>query len=147
MRLSSQFKELLSLLNSSGVEYLLVGGYAVAHHGYPRPTGDMVLWVRRDRENAGRIATALARFGFPTETEHLEWLTEENRNLRMGVRPQMVEFLTSIDGVESDDCYPRRVLLPIDEIIVPVIDREDLIRNKRASGRFKDLADLEELEL
>jgi hypothetical protein len=132
------------LLNSNGAEYLLVGGYAVNYHGYSRSTGDMDIWIARNEENARRVARALQQFGFLQATPEIFCLPDQV--IRMGVPPLRVEILTSISGVEFDQCFAVRETANLDGLAVPVIRLEDLINNKRASGRLKDLADVEELE-
>jgi predicted nucleotidyltransferase len=144
IRLPSDFSEFLKLLNSSRARYLLIGGYAVNYYGYSRSTGDMDIWISCDINNATLVAGALRQFGF--EQAEAEPLSHPNRVLRMGVQPIRLEILTSISGVEFEDCFARRELVDMDGCSVPVIHLSDLKRNKRASGRAKDLADLEELE-
>ena len=100
IQLTPDFKEFLKLLNSKRVEYLLVGGYAVGYHGYPRPTGDMDIWVARTRDNAQRLVEALAQFGFICPAE---LLLQENQLVQMGVPPFRIEILTTIDGVDLEN--------------------------------------------
>ena len=134
----------MKLLNSNHVEYLLIGGYAVNYHGYARTTGDMDIWIALSAENAARTASALRDFGYKETTP--EMFASPGRMIRMGIPPLRLEILTSVSGVEFSDCYARREIANIDDVCVPVINIADLKRNKRASGRLKDLADLEELE-
>ena len=143
IRLPSDFSEFLKLLNSSGAKYLLIGGYAVNFYGYSRSTGHMDIWISFDPRNAAAVAGALRQFGFAQA--NVEPLSRPNQIVRMGVQPLRLEILTSISGVEFDECYARRETLEVDGCSVPVIHLEDLKRNKRASGRMKDLADLQEL--
>ena len=142
IKLPPDFKEFLKLLNSNKVEYLLIGGYAVGYHGYPRPTGDMDIWIARTRDNAQRVVEALAEFGF---TCPAELLLQENQLVRMGVPPFRIEILTTIDGVEFSDCYPARLQTLLDDAEVSLIGLSDLKVNKKASGRSKDITDLENL--
>ena len=139
------FSEFLKLLNASDVEYLLVGGFAVAIHGYPRATADMDVWVARGVDNARRIVTALREFGFDVPSLTPELFLDPDRIVRMGVAPLRIELLTSIDGVEFDDCVGRAVFQDVEGSPIPVIGLDDLKTNKRASGRSKDLADLDNL--
>jgi hypothetical protein len=122
---------------------MVIGGYAVIVHGYVRTTGDLDIWVATTGENADRIVLALKEFGFMKASPEL--FREPNAVVRMGVRPLRIELLTGISGVEFDECYPRREVMDFDGLPVPVICLEDLKANKRASGRYKDLADLDEL--
>ena len=143
--LTDDFREFLRLLDAQRVEYLLIGGYAVALHGYPRATVNLDIWVRVEPDNATRIVAALREFGFdsPLLAEQLFLLPDQI--VRFGVPPFRIELLTSIAGVEFDACRGRAVLLEIEGLTVPVISLGDLKINKRAAGRHKDLADLEHL--
>ena len=142
IRLQADFKEFLKLLTSNEVEYLLIGGYAVAYYGYSRPTGDMDLWIDISPDNAERVAAALREFGF---TPSIENFLEENRVVRMGVPPFRLEILTTIDGVTFSQCYAERNTVMIDGVEVNLINLHHLRLNKKASGRLKDLSDLENL--
>src|ERR1044071_264459 len=142
IRLPPDFKEFLRLLDSKNVEYLLVGGYAVGFYGYPRPTGDCDIWVRMAPANAERVVSALQEFGFDAP---IEYLLEKNRVLRMGVPPWRLKILTTIDGVDFDECYATRRRVVIDETEVDIIDLPHLRLNKKASARPKDIADLQNL--
>jgi predicted nucleotidyltransferase len=144
IRLPNDFRELLQLFNSNHVEYLLIGGYAVNYYGYARSTGDMDIWVRRSPENAVNISRALQAFGF--SDAYPELFTLPDQLIRIGVPPLRVEILTSISGVQFDECYENRERVEIDGTELPLIQLEDLKRNKRATGRLKDLADLEQLD-
>jgi len=139
------FSEFLKLLNAHHVEYLLIGGFAVAMHGYPRATADMDVWVARRRSNGERIVACLREFGFDTPNLTPELFDEPDRIIRMGEAPLRIEILTSIDGVSFDDCAQRAETQSVDGTPVPVISLADLKTNKRASGRAKDIDDLENL--
>ena len=142
IRLPPDFKEFLRLLNSNAVEYLLIGGYAVGYYGYPRPTGDMNVWIATTPDNARRVVDALREFGFDCPVENL---LRENEVIRMGVPPFRLEILTTISGVDFSACYARRLQMLLDDVQVSLISLSDLKVNKRASGRSKDVADLENL--
>ena len=144
IQLPSDFREFLKLLNSHDVRYLLIGGYAVNYHGYPRATGDMDIWVDRDPDNAEKVTTVLRQFGFLQASPEL--FTQPGNVVRMGVSPLRIEVLTTISGVQFGDCYPNKVTADLDGIQVTMISAADLKINKRVAGRLKDLADLEELE-
>ncbi len=144
--LPPDFKEFLRSLNANHVEYLLVGGYAVGYHGYPRATVDMDVWIGVSSENARRVLTALERFGFGAEAgSNLDLLTQTGNVVRMGLPPLRIEIQTAISGVSFEECYARRVLATLDGIPVSIINADDLKRNKRAAGRPKDMNDLENL--
>jgi len=145
IRIPADFKEFLRLLRSNGVKYLLVGGYAVAVHGYPRSTVDMDIWIEQDAENANRAVRALEEFGFGTPDLTPALLLEPKRMLRMGVVPYMLEILTSISGVDFAACYESRITRMVDGVEIDLISLDDLKKNKAASGRLKDLDDLNHL--
>lgn len=144
-RLQADFKDFLRLLAAHRVEYLLIGGYAVGFHGYPRATVDLDVWIARTRENAGRVVAALREFGFTDPVLTPDLFLEEDQIVRMGVPPFRIEIATTISGVDFASCYPDRVESTIDGVRVTVIDLLSLRRNKRAAGRHKDLDDLENL--
>ena len=145
MQLPDDFKEFLSSLNSNEVEYLLIGGFAVGYYGYPRATNDIDVWVSRTESNSKRLVAALEEFGFGTAELKPELFLKPDCIVRMGVPPMRVEILTSISGVEFDACYQARLQGELDGVAVDVIALEDLKKNKQASGRHKDLDDLEHL--
>ena len=145
IRLPRDFRDFLSLLNAHEVEYLLVGGYAVAFHGYPRTTADMDIWVSRTDDNARKLASVLEEFGFQDIALASQAFTMADQVIRMGVPPLRIELLTSISGVEFDACYADRIEKAIEDVRVNVLSLADLKRNKIAAGRPRDLADLAEL--
>ena len=143
--LPQDFKEFLTLLNSEKIEYLIVGAYAVAVHGYPRPTGDLDVWVGVDPQCATKLVKVLETFGFVDPSIRPDLFLTPGRVVRMGVPPVRIEILTEISGVAFAECHARRVNAVLDGIPVPMIARADLIANKRAAGRHKDLNDLQHL--
>jgi hypothetical protein len=143
--LSKDFREFLQYLNEHRVEYLLIGGHAVAFHGYPRATGDMDVWVAVNEENARRMVSALRAFGFDLPELSPGLFLREQRIIRMGIEPNRIEIQTGISGIEFSQVYPRRVVAELDGVSVSIIPLDDLKKNKAASGRYKDLADLENL--
>ena len=145
IQLPPDFKEFLKLLNSHRVEYLLVGGYAVGYHGYPRATGDMDLWVAVRQNNAEKLVVALREFGLNAPQLSADIFLQENQIIRMGVPPMRIELLTTISGVSFDRCYSGRIVDVIDDVEVHIINLEHLKQNKQASGRYKDLDDLQHL--
>lgn len=144
-QLPPDFKEFLQLMNSKGVEYLLVGGYAVSYHGYPRATGDMDIWLAIEPNNAQKIVEVLREFGFNLPDLSPEMFLSRERIVRMGIPPFRIELFTSISGVNFNDCYAQRVVDVIDGIEISFINLKSLKANKRASGRAKDIADLQNL--
>jgi predicted nucleotidyltransferase len=143
IRLPPDFKEFLRLLNSSKVEYLVIGGYAVNYYGFSRATADLDIWIAISPENAERVAGAVREFGF-AQAGAAAFL-EPRKVIRMGVPPLRLEILTSISGVEFAACYARRLEVELDDTVVNLICLDDLKRNKSASGRLKDRLDLEQL--
>ncbi|MFN0138943.1 MAG: hypothetical protein ACKVQW_02505 [Pyrinomonadaceae bacterium] len=145
IRLPEDFKEFLKLLGAFEVDYLLVGGYAVGYYGYPRPTGGIDIWISRSRENAEKVVSALNEFGFVSPDLSVELFTLDKSIVRLGVPPFKLEIITHIDGVEFDECFERKNPVDIDGCTVNLISLADLKINKRASGRAKDINDLENL--
>jgi hypothetical protein len=138
------FKEFLKLLSSNNVEYLLIGGYAANYHGYTPATAHMDVWIGTDQLNAHKTAAAVQQFGFPHATGEL--FHEPGAMVRMGVPPLRIEVLTSISGVDFAECFKKRTIDEIDGVPISVISLDDLKANKQASGRLKDLSDLEQLD-
>ncbi|MDZ7699593.1 MAG: hypothetical protein U5R49_22575 [Deltaproteobacteria bacterium] len=145
IELHPDFKDFLRLLNSYEIEYLLVGGYAVGYHGYPRSTGDMDVWIAVSETNAEKTAAAIREFGMPANQATKDLFLDSNKVIRMGVPPVRIEVITGASGVDFDTCYARRQRIEIDGIPVNFISLDDLKKNKQASGRHKDLEDLEHL--
>ena len=144
--LNPDYRDMLSALCAEGVEFLLVGAFALAAHGLPRATGDIDIWIRRSPDNAGRVWRALARFGAPTHDLTLDDLTMPDVVFQIGVAPRRIDILTSIDGVAFDEAWPHRLVVELEGLRIPVIGRAHLIENKRAAGRPQDLADLARLD-
>jgi predicted nucleotidyltransferase len=145
-RFPADLREFLKLLNSARVEYLLIGGYAVGYYGYPRATGDLDVWIAVSDKNANKLVRVLKRFGFDVPDLKPEIFLEKDRIVRFGEPPLRIEILTTISGVVFPDCFARRARVLFDGLRVNLISFEDLKKNKAASGRAKDLADLQALE-
>jgi len=145
VHLPPDFKEFLKLLQVHQVEYLLIGGYAVGYHGYPRATADMDVWVAIHPQNADKLVAVLKEFGFDVPELSAELFLKEHQVIRMGVPPLRIEIVTTISGVSFQECYPERVEALLDGVQVHLISLRHLKINKRASGRHKDLNDLENL--
>jgi len=140
--LNPDFRDMLSALFAEKVEFLIVGAYALAAHGCPRATGDLDIWIRRSAENAQRVWRALERFGAPRSRLSPDDFNAPDTVFQVGVAPRRVDILTAIDGVSFDEAWPNRRDVVIDGHPLAVLSRDDLIRNKQASGRPKDLADV-----
>jgi hypothetical protein len=139
------FKELLELLNKNEVEYLIVGGYALALLGSPRFTGDLDIYISTHPENAQKVMAVLHEFGFGSLNISTDDLSTENQVIQLGVPPVRIDFVTSIDGIKWEDAWKNREQGEWGNIPVDFLGRNDFITNKRASGRLKDLADIEAL--
>ena len=146
IRLTQDFKEFLSLLNSKQVEYLVIGGYAVATYGYVRPTKDIDVWIAVSEQNLHRLVDALIAFGFPPSAVTVEVFKSDKSVFRMGYPPNRLEILTRITGVDFQECYQRRGAAEIDGLSVPVISLGDLLANKTAAGREQDRVDVAKLK-
>ena len=143
--LPQDFKDFLKLLNEKQVEYLLLGGYAVGYHGYPRATADIDFWIRLSKDNAIKMMQVITAFGFGGADCSESLFMKEGNIVRMGHPPIRIEVINAASGVDFESCYNRRVLATIDGVQVSLISLKDLKVNKKASGRSKDIADLENL--
>ena len=143
---SQDFKEFVGLLIENQVEYLIVGGYAVGIHGHPWFTGDLDIWLKPSLENAAKILKCINVFGFSSFALSAEDFTKEGNVVQLGDPPLRIDLLTNIDGVAFDDCYPNRKIVEIDDLTINFIGYQDLLKNKKASGRLRDLDDLENLQ-
>lgn len=144
--LNKDFREFIVSLNSNNVRYLVLGGYAIAFHGHPRYTKDLDIWLELSEENAANVMQALDDFGFSGLGISDEDLLTSGMVVQLGYPPNRIDLINSPDGVDFNECYPARTEIDIDGLTIPVIDLENLKKNKKASGRLQDLADLEKLE-
>jgi len=140
--MNRDFAEMLAALSAAGAEFLVVGAYAMAAHGLPRATGDIDIWVRATRDNVERVLRALCAFGAPLVDLTTEDLLRPDTVFQIGIAPGRIDILTGIDGVSFEDAWPNRLTVVIDNQPLPVIGLQDLLRNKAATGRPKDQADL-----
>jgi len=145
MEVHPDFKELLGLFNEQGVEYIIVGAYALAYHGAPRFTGDLDLFVRPTPENAGRILKVLSAFGFGSLGLKVEDFQKPEQVIQLGVPPVRIDLITSITGVTWEQADAGKVRGTYGDVDVCFLGRGQYAQNKRATGRKKDLADLEAL--
>lgn len=144
--LNPDYHEILSAFSDEGVEYLVVGAYALAVHGVPRATGDLDLWINRTEENTARVVRALELYGTRLDDFDEADFYVEGFVLQIGVAPRRIDILTDIDGVTFGPAWERRVEVDVEGLVVYVLSREDQIVNKRAAGRPQDIADAERLE-
>lgn len=144
--LNSDYKEMLQILLEEEVDFIVVGAYALAAHGIPRATGDINIWIKTGSQNSEKLIEALKRFGAPVSDIAAEDFTEPDIVFQIGVAPRRIDFLTSIDCVNFDEASKDKLIIKIDNIEIPVISAENLIKNKKATGRPKDLLDIESLK-
>jgi hypothetical protein len=144
--LNEDYRDMLRALSAEKVRFLLVGGYAMAAHGYLRATGYIDIWVMASAENAQAVLRALNHFGAPLHDLTAEDLQKEGTVFQIGVAPRRVDILTTASGLRFEDAFAHSICTDIEGIEVHIPSREDLIRNKRSCGRTKDLADAEALE-
>ena len=144
--LNPDFKDILSCLKDERVEFIIVGAYALAAHGFPRATGDIDIWVRNNSENAQKIMRALVAFGAPVSQLSEEDFTAPDVIVQLGVEPCRIDLLTGIDGVRFDEAWQNKVSITIDDLKIYILSKEDLLRNKLATGRDKDQGDIVWLE-
>jgi len=144
--LNEDYRDMLRALCEEKVRFILVGAYALAAHGYPRATMDIDIWVMPSPRNADAVFRALRRFGTPLHNLTKEDLQQDGTVFQIGVAPRRIDILTTASGLQFEEAYRRSLSVNIEGVEVPVLSVEDLIRNKRASGRTKDLADAEALE-
>ena len=143
--LNPDFREFIRLLNDNGVRYLVVGGYAVALHGHPRYTKDIDIWIWPEPGNARRAIRSLDQFGFGSLGLRVEDLLVPDQIIQLGYPPARIDLITTLEGVDTGECYASRLRVTVGDIAVDFIDLENLKKNKKASGRLQDLADLENL--
>ena len=146
MVLNQDFKEFIQSLNDNEVKYLVIGGYAVAFHGHPRYTKDLDVWVELSEQNANGLVKALDAFGFGSLGLKAADFMEPEQVIQLGYPPSRIDILMTPKGIDFATCYEQRVLVDIDGITCSFIDLENLLKNKRATGRHQDLADVENLE-
>ncbi len=144
--LNEDYREMLQCFADEDVEFLLVGAYAMAAHGYPRTTLDIDFWVRPSRKNAEAVLRALHRFGAPLHGLTVDDLQKDDTVFQIGVAPRRIDIITGASGLEFAGAFQRSTEVQLEGITVRIPSVEDLIRNKRASGRTRDLADAEALE-
>jgi predicted nucleotidyltransferase len=143
---SQDFKEFIQLLIKNKAEYLIVGGYAVGIHGYPRYTGDLDIWLNSTAENAALILKSVNEFGFSSFKLTQEDFIKPGNVVQLGYPPLRIDLLTEIDGVSFNECFENRKMVAIDGLTVNFIGYSDLLKNKKESGRPKDIGDIDNLK-
>lgn len=147
MSLKGDFLEFLDVLHEADVAFMIVGAHALAIHDVPRATGDIDIWVRPSEENAAKVIHALKLFGAPIQAHGVteEYFSKPGRVYQIGLPPIRIDILTSISGIEFDEAWPNRIVMEIEDRQLKFISKADIITNKRASGRDKDLLDVKRL--
>lgn len=145
MQFAGELREFLKSLVSAEAEFMLIGGYAVAFHGFPRNTGDLDIWVRPTAANAERVEAATVAFGIPMTEGGRRALRDPNGMIRMGYPPMRIELLTGPSGIHWDECSQRCVQARSGDLVIPVIGLDDLLQNKSSAARPRDLLDVQEL--
>jgi predicted nucleotidyltransferase len=140
--LNPDFRDMLSCLKDEGVDFIVVGAYALAAHGLTRATGDIDVWLGISPDNAQKVLRALAKFGAPTSDLSEEDFTTPTTVVQLGVEPNRIDLITGIDGVEFDEAARGKVKVDVDGVEVFVLSKEHLLKNKLAAGRDKDLSDI-----
>jgi hypothetical protein len=144
--MNQDFVDLLRAFNAADVRFLVVGAYALALHGRPRATGDLDVWIDATSENAPRVMQALAAFGAPLADVSAGDFAREGIVFQIGVPPGRIDILTRLTGLTFAEAWPGRLRRPFGDIDVDFIGREAFLRNKRLTGRAKDLGDIEGME-
>ena len=144
--LNEDYRDMLHALSDEKVKFLLVGAYALAAHGYPRATMDIDIWVMSSPQNTDAVLRALRRFGVPLHNLTKEDLQKDGTIFQIGVAPRRIDIITAASGLQFEETYGRSLSVNIEGVEVHIPSIDDLIRNKRALGRTKDLADAEALE-
>ena len=144
--LNQDFKEFIQLLNENQVKYLVIGGYAVAVHGHPRYTKDIDIWIEISEENAQKLVTALTQFGFESLGLTSQDFQTPNQIIQLGYPPNRIDLITNPDGIDFQTCYDSKIEVTLNDVPVKFINLDNLKKNKLASGRLQDLADLEKLQ-
>jgi hypothetical protein len=144
--MNQDFVDLLRAFVEHDVRFIVVGAYALAIHGRPRATGDLDIWIQPSKENAARVMRALAAFGAPLDQIAESDFASPGVTYQMGVAPGRIDILTDLTGLTFDEAWPGRITRPFGDVTVGVIGLAEFIRNKRATGRAKDLGDIEGLE-
>ena len=144
--LNQDYREMLSILLKNEVKFMTVGAYALGSHGFPRATGDIDIWVKADKENAKKVCKSLVEFGAPKDHFDVETFEKEGNMLQLGLKPRRIDISTCIDGVDFDEAWHNRLIVDLDELKIPIIGKDDLIKNKLATGRSKDIIDAKKLK-
>jgi len=144
--LEQDYKDLISIFIEEKVQFLLVGGYAVGLHGHPRVTKDLDLWICANSKNAPLVVESLAKFGAPMQDISAQDFEREGTIIQIGVEPVRIDLITKVAGINFEEAIQNVIIMKIENLDIPTISLQDLIKNKKASGRHRDLDDVESLE-
>ena len=144
--LNEDYKEMLQILLKNEVKFLIVGAYAMGAHGYPRGTGDFDIWVEASAENSKKIYKSLSEFGAPLSDIREETFVEKGIFFQIGVVPRRIDIITHIDGIVFEEAYKTKELIDVENLQIPFLSKEDLIKNKESTGRKKDKLDADYLK-
>ena len=144
--LNSDYKDMLQVLLDNGVKFLLVGAYAMSVHGYPRATGDIDIWVQPSLENSKRVYRALSQFGAPLHEVDEATFVKLGVVFQIGVEPRRIDIMSAASGIDFEEAYQHRQIVEIEGMPIPILSYDDLVKNKRATGRDKDRLDADRLE-
>lgn len=139
--LNEDYRDILHILSKNRVDFLVVGAYAMSAYGYPRATGDIDIWVLPSQENSRKVYISLAEFGAPVKDITEETFLEQNIVYQIGVAPRRIDVLTHIDGVDFQNAFKNKRVIELEGLTIPIISKEDLLKNKLATGREKDRLD------
>jgi len=143
--MNRDFAEMLDALSAADADFLIVGAHALAAHGRPRATGDLGIWIRPTSDNAKRVWRALTQFGAPLAQISIDDLARPEVVFQIGIVPARIDLLTSLTAIDFDSAWQRRQIIDVEGRALPFLSREDLIANKTAVGRPRDLADIDDL--
>lgn len=146
MEISKDFKEFIKLLNVHNVSYLVIGGYAVNFHGYPRFTKDIDIWIWMRQKNIQKLITVIEEFGFKSLNLNKDDFMNSENIIQLGMPPNRIDLLVDVEGADFQDCFNERKEIEVDDLSINFIGLRHLIRVKKATGRLQDLADAEQLE-
>ena len=144
--LNQDYKEMLLTLLEGDVKFILVGAYALAALGFPRATGDMDIFIQPNEDNAERVYKALLKFGAPLQNITVEDFATSGTIFQIGVIPRRIDIINSIDGVTFEDAYNDKLIIEIESMSIPVLSKDNMIKNKTSTGRAKDKVDAETLD-
>ena len=145
MTLDKDFEDFVFLLNKYDVNYMIIGGYALAFHGRPRHTGDLDIWIDISEENAQKMFGVINEFGLASLGLQADDFLQKGIITQIGYPPLRIDILNEIDGVEFNEAYQNKLIIDIDGLPISYISLDDLIKNKQVSGRQRDLSDVSEL--